>query len=275
MKRFLLILILILLTLCIFAENTNKNTSKALRLECPALSDDTLYSVYVEWATDDYGITYAYEYNWWDRASRWVCWQLHAGNSIKRTFRYSRFIEDDSIRKGYRVVAKNFYMTGMNRGHICPAQDRLCSRDQCKQTFHLGTNIAPQYQNHNIGIWARFEDWITDSLNLDEFRDTIYLCKGGTIDDDHVTNYTKRSKLIISDYWFGALLVLKDGVYNAMAYLTQHVDSTFSESSLVDFVISVDSLESFTGLDFFCNLDDSIEAEVEATVDTTFWKLPA
>ena len=271
MKKFLILFILILLGLCIFAENTNCNSTKALRLECPQLSDDTLYARYVEYSTDDYGITFAYEFDCWKRASRWVCWQLHAGNSVKNTYRYNRFYEDDSIRAGFRIVPENFYMTGMSRGHFCPAQDRLCSREQNKQTFLLGTNTAPQYPKHNTGIWADIEDWIQDSLNNDDFRDTLYITKGATIDDDHIAGTTKRTGLIISQYWYCALLVLKDSTFHSIALLTEHTSDGNSPASVYDCLISVDSLECLTGLDFFCNLADSIEDAVEAQCNPTDW----
>jgi endonuclease G len=43
--------------------------------------------------------------------------------------------------------------------------------------------------------------------------------------------------------------------------------------SLSDFVSSIDAVESQTGLDFFTDLDDSIENPLEAGVDSESWHL--
>ena len=274
MKQILTIL-LALQAIAAAAQNTNANDSTALRLECPHLSSDTLYSVYRELSTDDYGITYAYEWDLSKRANRWVCYQLHSGNRDEITYRYNRWYEDEDINATYRITMEDYYDINMDKGHLCPSQDRLCSREQNKQTFLLGTNSHPEYHRHNITIWATVERWIKNKLNYASFRDTLYVVKAATIDDDHIAGYTRRTKLIIPEYWYTALLCVKDSVYKAIGVLTYHDNTRLVDANVYDYCVSVDSLESLTGLDFFCNLPDSIEEAVEAECTPEDWKLEA
>jgi endonuclease G len=52
----------------------------------------------------------------------------------------------------------------------------------------------------------------------------------------------------------------------------EHLNEDHSSDPLVDYVINIRELERRTGIDFFCNLPDDIEDEVETTtVDNIKW----
>jgi DNA/RNA endonuclease G (NUC1) len=58
--------------------------------------------------------------------------------------------------------------------------------------------------------------------------------------------------------------------YKAFALWTEHLNSNNpSAATVINNRISIDELEARTGIDFFCNLPDDIEAAVEATA--TYW----
>ncbi|MBM6991984.1 MAG: DNA/RNA non-specific endonuclease, partial [Prevotella sp.] len=54
--------------------------------------------------------------------------------------------------------------------------------------------------------------------------------------------------------------------YAAVGIWSPHAGGSITE------YITIDELENRTGIDFFCNLPDGIEAYVEQTVDTNRWK---
>ena len=56
-----------------------------------------------------------------------------------------------------------------------------------------------------------------------------------------------------------------------MAFLIEHTDDERPKDNLSQYVISIDQLEDFTGLDFFCNLPDDIERSVESQVHINAW----
>ena len=157
-----------------------------------------------------------------------------------------------------------------DRGHICPSADRRNSKEANRQTYLLG-NIQPQLNGFNAGVWLYMENKIhgysnkktkTEIIgwNRDAFRDTLYICKGGTIDNN---NYTRSNTgLVIPKYFFAAILRVKNGQYNALGLWFEHKND--HSTSLKAYACSIDELEKRTGIDFFCNLPDDRERVIEA-----------
>jgi endonuclease G len=177
--------------------------------------------------------------------------------------------------------------SGFARGHLCPSADRLCSVDQNKQTFFL-TNMQPQYTSHNSGLWSRLEDLVRDFATDDSYTgahcDTLYVVKAATITDkvtiddaqvDGIYADKCNGSLIVPKYFYMALLHYNKDTdsYQALALWTDHIGTTQPVTNLGDYAISIEELEKRTGIDFFCNLPDDIETEVEKTLDLNFWHL--
>ena len=146
----------------------------------------------------------------------------------------------------------------------------------------------------NSGFWTGIEErvrnWGRSTVNTT--YDKVYVTKGGTLNNllknfigkyagnDGVTPYTNaegltRHKLAVPAYYFAAVLAEKDGKYQAIAFLVEHDDDlplSPTTNELKSKVVSIDELEKFTGLDFFCNLTDELEEAVESTVDVNLWE---
>ena len=76
--------------------------------------------------------------------------------------------------------------------------------------------------------------------------------------------------MIIPKYFFTALLCKNSSGYKALGFWIEHKDkdSDYSKDSqgnylLSPYVVSIRELETLTGIDFFCNLDDETEDHVE------------
>ena len=287
-----------------YEKDDNKNSNQrefgyvdfteCWRLEYPHLNPNVVNNncqVIVK-RTADYGITYSLE---WDNdkvANRWTCYELHAGNSLSGADRNDDFKADPEV-----VVSPtldDYNKSGFSRGHLCPSADRLCSDEQNKQTFYL-TNMHPQYQSHNGGLWSRLETLVRDYATNDDYTalhcDTMYVVKAATISDKvnfggeefdgiyHeircVGNENHTHELLVPRYFYMALLHYnkETDAYHAIAFWTEHIDGNQSVKNLADYAISIDELEKRTGIDFFCNLLDEIEVVVEAQEpDLEFWK---
>ena len=248
--------------------NKNRNTdSRAQLLEYPRLraGNDDILSIH---STKDYGITYSLEYDCSKRLARWVAYEMHNGNSAKNVSRTNNWGDDPNIPSKYRTSSSDF-TSSFSRGHLCPSSDRLCSKEQNSQTFYY-SNMMPQYQNHNGVLWANMEQQITSKWNTSSFRDTLYVVKGATIYDELTTTGTG---LTVPKYFYMAVLCVKNNKYKALAFWTLHENVSRSKEDLKKYAISIDELEEKTGIDFFCNLPDDIEEEVEKAVNTSDWNL--
>ena len=234
--------------------------------------------------TNDYGITFSLEWDNSKVANRWTCYELHAGNSMATVGRNDDFKADPEV--AVSSTLEQYSGSGFSRGHLCPSADRLCSKEQNKQTFFL-TNMQPQYQSHNGGLWSRLETLVRDYSTNDDYTathcDTMYIVKAATITDKVTINNDQKdgkyeetcNGLIIPKYFYMALLHYnkETDTYHSIAFWTDHIAENQSVKNLADYAISIDELEQRTGIDFFCNLPDVIEDAVEAQEpDLNFWK---
>ena len=270
---------------------------EAWRLEYPHLNTNVSAtgnasnSQIVVKKTDDYGITYSVEWDNAKVANRWTCYQLHEGNTLSTTDRNDDFKADPDV--AVSATLEDYRNSGFSRGHLCPSADRQCTKEQNKQTFFL-TNMQPQWQKHNGGLWKNLEDLVrnfaTDDSKTNAHCDTLYIVKAATITDKVTINdaeedgiYADRCvggdghthELIVPKYFYMALLHYNKATdtYHAIAFWTLHKDESDTNKNYGDYVISIDELEQRTGIDFFCNLPDDVEKTVEAQTDLNFWKL--
>jgi endonuclease G len=87
--------------------------------------------------------------------------------------------------------------------------------------------------------------------------------KGGTIDKESQILCRTRNGFIVPRYFFMALLSKRNGIYQAMGFWVEHINSDHSSDPLINYACNIRSLEEKTGIDFFCNLPDDIENQVE------------
>lgn len=218
----------------------------------------------------------------WDEskmAQRWTAFEMYESNSVKNVSRSDEpFQVDPSIPTQYQTTPWMFTSTSphFDRGHICASADRLSSSEANVQTFYM-SNMQPQYNAFNTGIWLKMENFLRNSWNRYSFRDTLYVVKGGTIDNSGQLLANTSTGLLVPRYFFMAVLCKNsektNGGYKAAAFWVEHLNENHSNDSLSGYLISIDRLEELTGIDFFCNLPDYIENTVEANVYPASWGL--
>lgn len=100
---------------------------------------------------------YSVEYDTTLKIPRRVTWDLCSDDigSVKR-ISSMKFYSDDDI-PGKTAEPTDYNQSGYDRGHMCPAADRSCSRRAMMATFSM-ENIAPQVPALNRGAWKRIED---------------------------------------------------------------------------------------------------------------------
>ena len=251
------------------------------RLEFPRVKGGSSIVV-IHNTNDQYGINYSIEWDCQRKSQRWSCYQIHSGNSGGKNSRVvDGYLFDEDLpdsKKNYVTdkYGENydpFWSSGYSHGHICPNADRKYSKEANRQTFFL-TNMQPQKSSFNGGLWKKMEEKVR-AWTPTNGKDTLYIVKGGTIDSpDQIIEYiSNRQKSSISQpnfipvpkYFFMALLRKYSMGYKALAFWAEHLDEDHSSDPLASYIINIRELERRTGIDFFCNLPDNIEEEVETT----------
>lgn len=271
--------------------NVNKNVvtddEAVSRLEFPRLKDDG-NSVVIVYRTsnktyDPDRVNFAVEWDCEKKAQRWSCYQMHQGYYGT----YSRVVDGymndtQNLPEGSYWTDDYYYGSGFEHGHICPNADRKYSYDANYQTFYL-TNMQPQYHKFNgytssgadqgEGLWVRMEEKVRNWTPKNS-TDTLYVCKGGTIDREDQIIKRINGKLIVPKYFFMACLMKNSQGYRAVGFWAEQKSNEWRDDQpLSDFAVTIDELEELTGIDFFCNLPDDIENYVENHFSTKAWGL--
>ncbi len=271
-------------------RNANKNVvtdePAVARLEFPRLKDGNNKVIVYRTSTRAYDadrVNYAVEWDCDKKSQRWSCYQMHKGYGGS----YSR-VEDGYPNDTENLSPGDYYSTdyirgsGYQHGHICPNADRKYSRDANSQTFYM-TNMQPQYKKFNAfendgndkgeGLWVRMEEWLRD-ITPTNTTDTLYVCKGGTIDGEDNIITRLQGKLIVPRYFFVALLMKNSMGYKAIGlWFEQDGNDWHDDEPLSNFAVTIDKLEELTGIDFFCNLPDDIENDRERTMSVKTWSM--
>lgn len=261
--------------------NVNKNVvgigvDKAVtRLEFPKLKGgNSVILVYKTSDSNDYDqdrVNYCVEWDCDKKSQRWSCYQMHYGYGGSYNRVVDGYMNDTQLPAGSYWAEDYFWRSGFDHGHICPNADRKFSHDANYQTFYL-TNMQPQYNAFNAKLWAVMEQKVRNWTPTTK-GDTLFVCKGGTIDKESDILTRIQGKLIAPKYFYMALLMKSHGQYRAMAFFVEQKNEDRSKDDLRQYVMSIDKLEERTGIDFFCNLPDDIENKVESSYNLNAWGL--
>lgn len=237
-------------------------------LELPAMNDSAL-SYYAHKFTMN-GESYRnYSFGWSqeDRLALWVAYPLsktYTNGSVGRTNAWSL----DPLLGSNSSAPFGGYGGSYARGHQLPSADRQCSYTANAQTFY-GTNMTPQLNDHNEGIWAALESRVRTIANG---SDTTYVVTGVIVSpSSRKTKDSYDKSVTIPDAYYKALLYYNShstlGQWNAIGFYLEHRD--YSGGVKKEHSMSIDRLEEMTGLDFFVNLPAKVGAAQAAVIEAT------
>ena len=260
--------------------NANKSADpSARRWEIPALNNGNDYITHY---TGDGELNYALEWNKSANHSQWVAYRYDNYLNKQKVGRSDEWGADPyyNSQPQYQIDIQTF--KGYNRGHLVGSAERLYSREANVQTFYM-TNMSPMNGNFNSEYWGEIEDRVRDRGRSCSAGDTLYVVKGGTIDDringsvSLRTTNGNRIDMVVPKYYYIAVLSLSaDGTAKAIGFWMEHKDYANTSSSFLkelrrSSACSVDELEERTGIDFFCNVPDWIENFVEKAYTLSDW----
>lgn len=205
---------------------------------------------------------YVASYNKDTRIPNWVTWCLtrnHADGDIKRPRK--AFHEDDDVPEP-RATDMDYYNSGYDRGHLCPAADNKWSEQAMYDSF-LFTNICPQNHVLNVGDWNEMENqcrrWAKE-------YGTIYIvCGPVLLNRKHKT--IGRNRVTVPEAFFKVVLRMSPEP-EAIGFIYRNTEGNRPKDAYMN---TVDDIERITGIDFFSALPDNLEAEIEAKCNLDNW----
>lgn len=204
---------------------------------------------------------YTVSYNTFYKTPNWVAWELTREETKGNEGRTDKFVPDPDLPEP-RVQHSDYTRSGYDRGHMAPAADMKWSKKAMKESFYM-SNICPQVGNLNRGDWNDLEE---ECRKWAGKYGTVYIACGPIFDSTSPKRIGKN-KVGVPDRFFKVVLIYNRKNPMAMGFLFRNKANS---QDLKKYMVTVDSIEEITGLDFFSKLPDSIENRIEAEIPEIF-----
>ena len=196
--------------------------------------------------------------------ARWTQYRLTKQN-IKDSMGKPRydgaFLPDPDPRIPFKLeIARDYSFSGYDRGHLVPDLDLRYSFEAQKETYYY-SNISPQKQYFNRGVWKRLEDKVR-SLAIRE--GAIVIVTGPIFPfrerrlGDLQTIPSKFFKVIYSE----------GETPKMIGFIIPHYET---QAPLRTFVCTVRKVEIETGLQFFPKLPSDVQKDLKTRTSPEDW----
>ncbi|MES2517260.1 MAG: DNA/RNA non-specific endonuclease [Bacteroidota bacterium] len=203
-----------------------------------------------------YILSYQEEYE----VASWVLHRLVKDAVYGREGRSNEFLPDPLVESG-SAVTQDYSRSGYDRGHLCPAGDFRHDRELEDETFYM-SNMSPQVPDFNRGIWSDLENKVRSWVKK---RGELIIVTGPILKKGLPT-IGRMNKVAVPEKFYK--IIYDPATEEAIAFLFPNEGSV----ELVKlFTISIDELETMTGIDFFAKLPDSIEQKIERENNVDDW----
>ena len=203
---------------------------------------------------------YSLSYSSTHRQAEYAYYYLSPESILGGQARTDDFRVDPKV-KANPVKSTDYQGSGYDRGHLCPAADMALNLTAMSETFFM-SNMSPMTPSFNRGIWSKLEDWVRDAA-LQEGG--LFVVTGPVLSKS--CGSINSSITIPCSYY---KIVFTGGSSPKM--LGFLLSNAGASGSVQQFVITIDALEQQTGIDFFPQLEDALEQNLESKVSLSGWK---
>jgi endonuclease G len=196
----------------------------------------------------------------------WVTYKVH--NNKQKYGKRPSFSSD--WRSLAHISTNDYKHTGYDRGHLAPNYviGSRYGRSAQKETF-LMTNISPQKPKFNQKIWQRLEE--VSANHFSKQFESFWVVTGPIFAKK--PNKLKNTSVAIPSAFYKIFIAPKTETQSASALAFIMPQTAKPTDSLLKYVTSIDEIEKRTKLDFFWQLEDSLEAKLEKSTDHKPWNL--
>ena len=218
---------------------------------------------------------YSCYWNYSDRVSMWVAYPL-CGLYLGSLSRSDAWGFDPFLPAASQQNVGGGYWDGNNghydRGHQLPSADRTANYAMNAATFY-GTNMTPQKNSFNAGLWASLESKVRD---WSRSSDTLYVVTGCVLDGAKYYALDRASnKITAPAAYYKAVLRyapssstgLGHAGYMGCAVWMEHKETASSAKMDKTYSMSIDALEQKLGIDLFVNLPDKVGKSVADQIE--------
>ncbi len=221
---------------------------------------------------------YSLVYSEQHEQAKWVAHIIIPDIINGKESRSNNFKEDTLIKTGSATEKDYFLKTlkagtkddyeydgfGYDRGHLAPSADFRWSKKAVSESFYY-SNMSPQLAEFNQEKWADLEGLLRGYV-YDHPETQLYVVTGPLLNDSLAKIEQGLNKVSIPKYFYKVALDLKNK--KAIAFIMPNAAIPYPISS---FAVSINEVEKVTGINFFYQLDDVLEEELESQKNISDW----
>ena len=161
------------------------------------------------------------------------------------------------------------YEKPYDRGHMCPNSALNIQYGHMAQLeSYLMSNICPQKDDFNRGIWMHLEGYIRETLSQDDTKNKeiqdVYVITGPVFGE----NPKKMSSGVPIPDAFYKILTYKRGYFGTMKAVCfmfpHHQEWDRKDKNFLKYAVTIDEVEKATGLNFFSDLSETKQKNLES-----------
>lgn len=184
----------------------------------------------------------------------WVAWELTAAEADGEVPRYNKFWCDEEIAGCSET--RDYTRSGFDRGHMCPAGDNKISEQMMIDCFTMA-NICPQAHSLNTGAWKTLEN----KERLWAQRDGNIVIVAGPIYEPSDCTRIGETGVRVPSAFFKVLIEPYSSTPGGIGFIYPNMSSP---GDMYNYAMTIDQVEDITGFDFFRQLPDELENEIES-----------
>ena len=202
-----------------------------------------------------YSLSYAEDHE----QAEWVHYKitpLMLKGNVKRTnyFKIDRKVSTGSAN------TKDYLKSGYDRGHLAPAADMKLSKLSMSESFYM-SNVSPQKHSFNAGAWLKLEKSIRAWAKISE----LYITTGGVLNSKYLKTIGNNN-VSVPEKFYKIIYDPRNQKIIAFLMANEKLDLPIEK-----YIVTVDEIESLTGIDFYHQLDDVLEEKLESTILKRQW----
>ena len=209
---------------------------------------------------------YSLSYNEKYEQAEWVSYVLTKESlKLENVKRRDRFDPDIKV-KSRSAIYHDYTSSGYTRGHLAPAADMAFNEEAMKESF-LMSNISPQKKEFNNGIWNELEQ---NTRNWAWDNGKVYIATGPVL-NKKIRKFIGKNNVGVPLQFYKIILDAEGTERKAIGFL---LPNELSIEPLYNYVVTIDSIETLTGIDFFNDfLTFEEQTKLESTYDLNKWSL--
>lgn len=207
---------------------------------------------------------YTIGYNNGHRQPEWVSYRLTKPLMDQPGLSHNEnFTEDLDIAGNYPIFP-DYRRTRLGALQLVSPAEMGWSMIATRETF-LSSNICPQDTSITNGVWQELtrqsQQWAID-------KEALHIVSGPVFQGR--TRSFGRNRISIPSHFYKVLLDFTPPKLQGVGFI---IPNRATELSLRRFMVSIDSVEAFTGMNFFPGVPENIQTTLESSLTPRDWQI--